>query len=133
MREIKFRFWNKKEKKMEMFMQLHNSDMFTHENFIPLQYTGLKDKNGKEIYEGDILSDLEVLGTDENGNEEISYHVVAWDDDRCFFGLLGFDDPVVVVFDEYDMDELEIIGNIYEDKDNFDLSDFRLWMFDGYE
>ena len=61
MREIKFRAWNTDSKKMESFRYLCETIEFTdvffghYINLELMQYTGLKDKNGVEIYEGDII------------------------------------------------------------------------------
>lgn len=60
MREIEFRFWIIEKKIMKYWC--HEKDgsgighlLFRNDLSIPMQYTGLKDSNGKEIYEGDVV------------------------------------------------------------------------------
>lgn len=118
MREIKFRAWHKEKKIIgevlgidilhkEIFFSNEDVDCYEHvdfKNIELMQYTGLKDKNGKEIYEGDIL--FESFGE--------KYYKVVFENGSFRAEFEGD-------FEEYSFDLIdvvaqgyEVVGNIYQ-------------------
>jgi len=122
MTPLRFRAWLPELKEMRFFPLLSLADIdsimdynavvgeFTGRAKI-MQSTGLKDKNGKGIFEGDIVRYL--LPKEQQPDESMETHdfnVVEWDSENaCYSDFLT----------SYGYDELEIIGNIYENPELF--------------
>lgn len=126
MRPIKFRAWNKE--KGEMDMHAHNRAYFgsraenpqAFDDIFLMQYTGLKDKNGKEIYEGDVLETISVSIRDIT-DPYPHRRIVAWhegDGRLDFHWIDGQPQTSGQTFCKNNLTKnWEIIGNIYENKE----------------
>lgn len=118
-REIKFRAWNKDENQMYLspssFDGLHHLGSWfeAHSIFgygkisesVIMQYTGLKDKNGKEIYEGDIVRGGHFNGSYADG--EVVFWTGGW-----------WVNPIPDIEGFYELYNnllyVEVIGNIFQ-------------------
>ena len=117
-RTIKFRIFNKK---IKSYIDIHSSAIMIDElndlndNLIVEQFTGLHDKNGKEIYEGDILTVGENLTCEiiYIGNNSDDYG----DEINCAFHAKVFIHNKLIPLDGYLKKYCEVIGNTYENQE----------------
>lgn len=143
MREIKFRAWDKLRKTMTMPFYLTDmvrdrignqmTDGVYHFlfNCEVLQFTGLHDKNGKEIYEGDIVKGHRITYScgdetreemEEKMNREPEFGVgyFKWNEDELEYEIVApFPDSYIYMKGKVGLvglylTTLEVIGNIYE-------------------
>lgn len=131
MREIKFRAWDKKEKKMYYDVQdtydfmINNGgcfeesfkDVLEYDNYVVMQYTNCYDINGKEIYEEDIIrlegvDDREIGSTWEHIGK-IVYKRGAFF--VCYFDYYADGDEELICDAQVEFGT--VIGNVYENKE----------------
>lgn len=132
MRDLEFRVWEEREKEYDTWSYIldENGNLFRNaygaliccdkKDYIVERYTGLKDKNGKKIYEGDIVTFMvERFNNVTLGFESEDWHtaVVEWNQDDACYSFMVRDVPFSVRY------EAEVIGNIHKQPELLEAND----------
>ena len=138
-REIKFRIWDKHNKKLfsheqilgltfnlsftdrpnltmplYQFLLQHQGGDNQQKNYIVQQFTCLKDKNGKEIYEGDIVKyKSRTRFIDNNNTPKKEIGIIIWKNESFKIDMFNPSYPDERYY-SIKQNDIEVIGNIYE-------------------
>lgn len=135
----KFRMWNRITSQLHPVDGLYFDDkeveyvdddnvlrFIGFKNIELMQSTGLKDKNGKEIFEGDVL---EI----EDEGEVLGNAKLTWDNEQAVFMIEAISVDDIALFHEILSDEsysYRVVGNVYENKELLENLD---WLIEEME
>lgn len=104
------------DRKINHFEEIREQDKKYCNEFELLQYTGVKDRKGKEIYEGDI-----IYWSCDDFEEKV---VVFWNDEYCKWSVYCIEDKMKIddLYNYSSTDEIEVVGNVYENPELLEMS-----------